>query len=335
MKKIAVRIWVIFALMIAGGEINSPAQVTFPDLAVADVKLKDCYVIVTIVNLGGQGFPSHRQGHVSVQFLQNGQGAGGWNYNVLYAPRLRKKGGKLTFTVNQKMIEGTMEVRIRIDPENRIQELKENNNNASRSFTCTVQKYIEVLTPNGGERWARGRQYALRWKKSGIHWSARVDLFLRKEGDFGSEKIPVTQTGIGASPVSIYNWTIPMDFLGGNYWLYVATTDGSAQDRSDSLFSIEGPFIQVLSPNGGEQWTSAGPKLIRWTSHSVTGQVKILLHTQRKRMPPVVITPGTANSGRFTFTPSRLPSGPCFIEVSTVDGRITDYSDQAFTIRIK
>lgn len=334
MNKKAIKFFMVFILMIGGTRSINEAQGILPDLTVHNVKLKDCYVIITIANLGGSGFPSHREGQVNVRFLQSGKDAGSWSYNVLYAPRLQKKGGKLTFTVNKKMIEGTMEVLIHIDPDNRILELNENNNKTNRSFTCKIQKFIQVLTPNGGEKWDRGKEYSLSWKKSGFHWEARVNLYLKKEGEFEDTKIPITETDIGDSPKSIYQWTIPDDFPGGYFRLFVDAKNSSVRDGSDKTFYIDGPFIRVLSPNGGERWTSSAFKTIRWTSHLVTDPVKIMLYAEKKPIPPVVITPKTDNTGRITFTPNNIPDGPYYIEISTLDGKVKDFSDQSFTVQI-
>jgi hypothetical protein len=141
------------------------------------------------------------------------------------------------------------------------------------------EKFITVISPNGGERWIEGNTYEIRWKANG------VEKVVIQVIDYNcSSESPLTiATNILASQGS-YSWKIPANFFesqanvycpayaynptthygwrsGDNFKIFIAELkpDGSygVRDESDNYFSIVSPTtpsITVVSPNGGEKW---------------------------------------------------------------------------------
>ncbi len=110
---------------------------------------------------------------------------------------------------------------------------------------------------------------------------------------------------------------------------------GSATVRFDNVLvawppGIEG--IQVLSPNGGEEWVVGSEHDITWTSMNFTGNVKIEYSTNGGTdwMP---IISSTENDGIHLWTIPDDPSTDCLVKVSdAADGNPWDVSDAPFTI---
>lgn len=120
-----------FAVLAAG-----PAEAALPDLVVKDVTMNPaCQVEITIANVGAGRLPPGTQLGVNVQFSQNGVGAGGWLLPWTLPMELGP-GGKVTTTVSQKTIVGTMNVKVHADFRRNILETNDTNNSASRVFTC-------------------------------------------------------------------------------------------------------------------------------------------------------------------------------------------------------
>jgi len=163
---------------------------------------------------------------------------------------------------------------------------------------------IQVISPNGGEKWAVGKTYNITWTSTGN--LSKVSIILWRSdnhGQFIVENIPNTGS---------YSWTIG-DLGVGQYEIRVSGIDYSnATDISDNYFSIvpassciqvitpaqntttgecksfptpcDVPSgwtkvnscpvltssITVLSPNGGEQWAVGKTYNITWQTTTPT-----------------------------------------------------------------
>lgn len=93
-------------------------------------------------------------------------------------------------------------------------------------------------------------------------------------------------------------------------------------------------WITVTHPNGGENWFVGIPKMITWTSNNVPGDVKIEISLDNGTSW-TVITPGTANTGNFSWTPtSTHVSDFCLIKITSVaNSSIYDQSNAVFSIK--
>ncbi len=164
-----------------------------------------------------------------------------------------------------------------------------NPDNNIRSETITIASLpgvesIIITSPNHGEKWWVGKTYDITWGSEGVDV---VDIWLVDEAQ---EDVQCSLSGICCSvcgnwkPIASnisassgkYSWTIPTDqqMAGSMYKILVRTVptncfqDCPPADMSDYYFTIaepgEGKFINVSSPNGGEEWWKGKTHNIHW-----------------------------------------------------------------------
>lgn len=136
-------------------------------------------------------------------------------------------------------------------------------NNEYAEFVCpSTSSFINVLSPNGGEVWAKGSTQILQWQSS-VDIST-VYIKLRKGSDTypGSEgMINGMISNAGTNPGS-HQWTIPTTLPDGNdYAIRVIDKTGAVLDDSDAPFSI----VTMVSQNQAPKITggSVPPSLIQ------------------------------------------------------------------------
>lgn len=106
-----------------------------------------------------------------------------------------------------------------------------------------AEKYIKVISPNGGERWIKGKSYSIRWESSGI------DTFkIRIINTVDASEFTQTITDNNRASLKTFGWTIPSSFAQGKNWdqdkykiiVSEANATGSSYywDMSDNYFSI-------------------------------------------------------------------------------------------------
>ncbi len=101
---------------------------------------------------------------------------------------------------------------------------------------------------------------------------------------------------------------------------------------TDYISNTEGlNTIQVLSPNGGENWNSGTSHNITWSSTGSGTSVDIdySINNGGSWISVVVCT---ANDGSYAWTVPATLSPNCLVRVSDCDGYPTDASDRAFSI---
>jgi hypothetical protein len=106
--------------------------------------------------------------------------------------------------------------------------------------SATSTPSITVISPDGGESWARMMgtgKYLIQWSYTGNPGSTvKIELL---DGGVLS-KVLTSGTSIGSAGSGSYSWTISSDTeLGTNYMIRVTSTSNSVYtDRSDANFSI-------------------------------------------------------------------------------------------------
>ncbi|MFQ6002909.1 MAG: dockerin type I repeat-containing protein [Candidatus Zixiibacteriota bacterium] len=104
--------------------------------------------------------------------------------------------------------------------------------------------------------------------------------------------------------------------------------------RHNLAFSmwIGPPWIEVISPNGGEGWCVGDTEDITWLSENFSEDVKIEYSTNGGGGWNL-ITPSTENDGIYSWTVENTPSESCLVRLSDPsDENIYDESDGYFTI---
>ncbi len=204
------------------------------------------------------------------------------------------------------------------------------------NVAATFVQGINVGVPNGGENWLPGTVQTIRWTYSGATGSfVKIDLY--KGGVFNRTVIASTFTGTGGN--GSYIWPVPSNLVPGtDYRIKVtSTTNSTLTDISNNNFTITGPTITVVAPDGGENWQAGTTTAITWTYTGNPGNVKIELFKGGllNRTISASASVGAGGNGSFNWAiPSNQTTGPDFqIKVtSTSNGTVTDMSNANFTI---
>jgi hypothetical protein len=105
------------------------------------------------------------------------------------------------------------------------------------------------------------------------------------------------------------------------------------RDNLPRSFWIGPPRLQVLSPNGGEEWGQGTLHNITWLSENFTGgSVKIELSTNNGGAWSTLAA-STPDTGAYPWTVPSTPSNLCLIRITNAGGATpTDQSDAVFKI---
>ncbi len=129
-----------------------------------------------------------------------------------------------------------------------------------------------------------------------------------------------------------YTWTVP-DIPSTSCLIRITdTSDGTITDKSDGTFVVvPPPSLQVVSPNGGEDWESNSRQAITWSSTSVDS-IRIELSANNGQSWTLITTVPSAQ-GTFTWTVTGGVSSTCLVRIADTGGSgKSDISDRNFTI---
>jgi|GEM_PF-932068 len=187
---------------------------------------------------------------------------------------------------------------------------------------------LTVLTPNGGENLETGSEYNISWTCSGLN-----NVIIEYSVNNGAtwlyiDKVPADNGS--------YTWTVPG--IPSELCLVRITgadSDENPSDVSDEVFTIFDPsqaFIEVITPNGGENLGVGEEYYITWTSTGInTVLIEYSTDNGDQWLP---IDTVSAMGGRYTWTVPNTPSDTCLIRINAVPtGEPLDISDAVFSIK--
>lgn len=121
----------------------------------------------------------------------------------------------------------------------------------------------------------------------------------------------------------------------GEYFWSVQAIDATftgSRFPADQTFTIVGPNLSLLSPNGGEAWEADSLKTIRWNLTSLA-QVNLDYSTNDGQTWQKITESVPATPPQFTWRIPQTPATTCRVRVSDAsDSSRWDVSDQPFTI---
>jgi len=206
---------------------------------------------------------------------------------------------------------------------------------AYTALSNTTESSISVTSPNGGETWTVGSYKTITWTYTGDPGYLKIELL--KGSSVVTTIASMANKGVNGS--GSYTWTIPISIsTGSDYRIKITSnSNSSVSDISDDYFTINGPFVTVTSPNGGETWTVGSYKTITWTYTGDPGYLKIELLKGTSVVSTIssYAYKGSNGSGSYNWTvPSNLSSGSDYVIriKSTSNASITDTSDNPFSI---
>ncbi|MBK6766543.1 MAG: hypothetical protein IPG71_09600, partial [bacterium] len=191
--------------------------------------------------------------------------------------------------------------------------------------TETSAPTLSVLTPNGAETWAAGQLQTITWATGGIAGNVSIQICHSYPGGTWS-----TVSGSTTNDGS-FQWTAAGPETNSARIRITSISQPSIGDTSNANFSILMPFITVLSPNGGENWTVGVPQTIRWTKSPIIGNclVRIKRDFPNGTWEWIATTPDTF----FTWGVSAPTETNCRIYVYQENNTdVADTSNADFTI---
>ena len=195
------------------------------------------------------------------------------------------------------------------------------------NFTITYpgSQLVNVVSPNGGEKWAVGSTQTIKWNASGIT-NVKIEYTINNGINWSVIIASTPSTGF-------YTWNQIPNLPSTNCKIRISdAVTGAPSDASDNFFSIiPAPLVVVTSPNGGETWLSGNNKSIAYTSQYVPN-VKIEF-TTNGGANWTTIDNSTPAIGTYSWTVPNLNSSQCKIKISdALFGDPTDMSDNNFII---
>ncbi len=187
---------------------------------------------------------------------------------------------------------------------------------------------LEIVSPNGGEVWTAGEIEDIVYHVTGS--ISAVDLEVDYEG-MGMTWDSIA-SGIPAS--GTYSWTIPPVYSNTCLVRISDASFSSASDVSDGNFAIvPQPLIEVVTPNGGEEWTSGTIKEIVFNATVSISVVNLDIDYDGIGMTWDSIASGVPASGTYAWTVPEIYSNTCLVRVSDASNNtISDISDNTFSI---
>jgi hypothetical protein len=138
--------------------------------------------------------------------------------------------------------------------------------------TATVTPPLSVLYPIGGESWLSGTVHNIVWATGGLGGHVRIEL--NRNYPAGTwETLIASVTNNGA-----YSWTVSGTGTTHARIRVSSVETPSATDVCNGDFQIVQPVIAMLTPNGGEVWTTGTTQHISWSDPSGAGAYVIQIN---------------------------------------------------------
>ncbi len=189
---------------------------------------------------------------------------------------------------------------------------------------------IQVVTPNGGEKWKVDSTHDITWTSDPVIQNVYIYLSLNG-GEYYSYVLagPIPDTGS-------WQWdSIIESYISSDCRIEVVSAEiPQAFDESDADFEIYDQPILLTYPNGGEIWKVGGTYDITWEADPSILNVKIEVSEDSGGSYPYTIVDSTPNDGEWLDGP--LPEdaiGEWRMKISDVDNpAVYDESDGDYSI---
>ena len=211
----------------------------------------------------------------------------------------------------------------------------------ANSNKATVMKYVTppppssltITQPNGGEIFSIGQQFTANWSSTGFSSSSPMTFRLVNSNSPSIYYILTSQTNNDGTET----FTIPLNVKPDPYKLYGKFLNTTTEDYSDNSFMINGPSLNITSPNGGESFYSGQQFTVTWTTpgYSSSEYLSFDLKQQGGSNVTYQLATNTPNDGTEIFTiplNTYLPPGQYKLYGKLVGKNVSDYSDNSFAI---
>ncbi|MFN4854531.1 MAG: PKD domain-containing protein [Bacteroidota bacterium] len=185
---------------------------------------------------------------------------------------------------------------------------------------------ITLYAPNGGETFASGQETSIFWSATSI---AQIKIEFSSDGGTSYTTIA---SAVDAT-MGFYSWNVP-GTPSSNCRIRISdAANNSLSDASLNTFSIVAPFIEVLYPNGGEEFISGQGYYLQWSSIGIDN-VKIEF-SLNAGSTWTMIENSISNTGYYYWIVPQISSNLCRIRVTKAGALIpSDASNADFSISI-
>ena len=201
-----------------------------------------------------------------------------------------------------------------------------NRNNNIDDFTIKAPT-ITVTAPNGAELWLVNSAHNITWTSSDFSGNVKIEYSVDAGTSWSTIAASVTNSGS-------YTWTIPNAPSASTVVRVSDAADGFPSDVSNAVFEIvpETEDIQVVSPNGAENWIVNTNQTIQWNATSIIPFVAID-YSVDNGVSWTLIVASTANDGSYTWTvPAQITTQALVRVRDALDSLPTDVSNAVFSI---
>jgi len=278
-----------------------------------DIKKPDGYEILSI----GEYFPIHwdwtgQFSNVKIEYSTDGGTS--WNMLIASTPN---DGEHYWQIPNAPSNNCRIKITNTADPE--CFNISDNN------FTIAVNT-ITVLKPNGGEAYTIGQIYPVYWDWTGSFANVKIEYSTDGGTTWG---IVIASTANDGS----YNWTIPNTSANSCRIKITNTADPNCYDISDANFTILSTSLQVIQPDGGENYIVGDLCPIHWDWAGSISSVKIEYSADGGTTWNQIVA-STPNDGDYVWTIPNIPTTQCRIKITNLaDPNCWDMSNANFTVQ--
>ena len=208
---------------------------------------------------------------------------------------------------------------------------------STTTIDFTLNSTVTVDIPNGGEEWTVGETHQ-------ILWTAEDYLVINSDSVFYSIDDGANWIFIASHTgnLQVCEWSIP-NTPSTECLVKVIVYDGganSATDISDAVFTINAditlPTVEVIEPNGGEDWVTYEWHPVTWIANDNIGVIgDSVYYSIDDGANWTLIASHTGNPQNFSWHIPNTPSEECLIKVKVFDASnnfAEDISDGTFII---
>jgi len=126
---------------------------------------------------------------------------------------------------------------------------------------------IKIKAPKSKEKLKIGTNYQIKWKTNkNIQDNDKIKIFISFDSGNNWELIAITEND------GIYNWEVPSK-NSKNCLIKIQNIDNSSRAISKKEFKIDGPEINILSPNKGDFFSGGDKVKIIWESKNLGNEL--------------------------------------------------------------
>jgi len=185
-------------------------------------------------------------------------------------------------------------------------------------------RWIEVLTPNGGDQWTVGTSNTIRWRFVG--GIPQVRIALSTTGGSSWEELTSGTINIGR-----YEW-IPQQISSQAIVRVADRKDSIIGDASDGIFSIVEAELIVVAPTAGTVWQSGSSATIRWSSVGSVGQLELAYRVSSNASWQTIAS-GVGNTGSYGWLVPDEPAIEAQIRIRATSPPVAEAISDPFEIR--